>query len=153
LSGATLSSYTISSLALSDPGDYTVAITNGVDPGVVSAPAHLTVLSAPTSPPAIPGLVVHLPFDNNLTDVTGRGNNGVGIHLVRLAGQTSSNVAAPSYITGQLGSALHFVTTDIDGNGTNLDCNYVSLNDRPDFHFSSNINFTVAFWIRNSDAA
>src|SRR5262249_34668151 len=56
-------------------------------------------------------------------------------------------------ITGQLGSALHFVTTDIDGNGTNLDCNYVSLNDRPDFHFSSNINFTVAFWIRNSDAA
>ncbi len=152
IAGATRSVYT-NTLALSDAGDYTVAITNGVNPGVVTAPVHLTVLSAPTSPPAIPGLVMHLPFNDDLIDVTGRGNNGVAIHVTTGAFGQSSNVdSSPIFISGQLGDALHFKTIDPDGFGTNLECFYATLGDRPDLHFSSNVNFTVAFWIRNSDA-
>ena len=146
IAGATLSSHTINPLAVSDAGDYSVGISNGVNPGVLSASAHLTVLTAPTSPPAIPGLVLHLPFNNNLTDVTGRGNNGVGIHKFLALGVPSSNVVAASFVPGQLGSGVSFATS---GSGTNVDSTYVSLNDRPDFHFSSNVNFTVAFWIQS----
>jgi len=95
---------------------------------------------------------MHLPFDNNsLTDVTGRGNNGVGIHRSQVLGTISSNVANQVFVPGQLGSALHFKTTDVDGSGTNWDNFYVSLNDRPDLHFSSNVNFSVAFWVKNTD--
>src|SRR5207249_4912283 len=46
ISGATNSSYTIPSLALSDAGDYSVGITNGVNPATNSASVHLAVLSA-----------------------------------------------------------------------------------------------------------
>src|SRR5207249_1898022 len=65
--------------------------------------------------------------------------------------RTHSNVADQVFVPGQLGSALHFKTTDADMTGTNLDCFYVSLGDRPDLHFSSNVNFTVAFWVKNTD--
>ena len=50
----------------------------------------------PTAPPPIPGLVVHLPFNNALTDVTGRGNNAVGIHkILDLGSVTTTNPVAP----------------------------------------------------------
>lgn len=150
ISGANASSYTIPAVSAGDVGGYSVGITNGVNPGVVSTVAQLTVLAHPTSPPAIPGLVMHLPFDNNLNDVSGRGNNGVGIHLVRNLGVTTSNTAAPTYVTGALGSGLHFQSTVSDG--TNWVNDYVTLGSRPDFKFSSNVNFTVAFWAKNTDA-
>jgi hypothetical protein len=159
IGGATAYSYTIPSVAPGDVGDYTVGVTNGINPGQLSTAAHLAVLPAPTSPPAIPGLVLHLPFDNNVSDTSGRGNNGAGVHLVgdRLTYGTNyvtvSNVVAQTYVPGKLGSGLHFVTTALDGSGgTNWDNYYVSLNDRPDFHFGADVNFTVAFWVKNTDA-
>jgi hypothetical protein len=149
--GATSSSYTINAVDFSDAGTYSVRISNSLGT-TNSASATVTVLSAPTTAPAIPGLVMHLPFDNNLNDVTGRGNNGVGIHRVQNLGVISSNVAAPSYVTGALGQGLHFVTTFLDTTETNIDATYVMLGDRADFRFSSNVNFTVAFWVKNTDA-
>ncbi len=140
ISGATLDTLTISPLAPSDAGSYTVNISNGLG-STNSAPATLTVLQPPTTAPAIPGLVLHLPFDNNLTDTTGRGNNAVGIHI----SGSSSNVAAPTYVgDGAIGSALHFST---DMSTTNN--SYVTLGLRPDLQFSSNVNFTLAYWIRS----
>ena len=140
IAGATDSFYSLGSLVPGDDADYSVAITNGINPGVLSAIAHITVLPVPTSPPAIPGLVLHLPFNNNLTDATGRGNNGTGIHI----SGTSSNTATPTYVLdGKLGQGLSFST---DAATTNND--YVTLGDRPDLRFSSNVNFTVALWIR-----
>ncbi len=142
ISGANSSALTISSLVLSDAGSYSVTASNPVNGTSTtnSAVAVLTVFSAPSSPPAIPGLVLHLPFDNNLTDVTGRTNNGTGIHI----SGTSSNTATPTYVAdGKLGQGLHFST---DAATTNND--YVTLGVRPDLQFSSNVNFTVALWIR-----
>ncbi len=140
IAGATDSSYALAALAPGDDADYSVGVTNGINPGVVSATAHVTVLPAPTSPPAIPGLVLHLPFNNSLIDATGRGNNGTGI---KISG-TSSNAATPTYVPdGKLGQALSFST---DATVPNND--YVTLGDRPDLQFSSNVNFSVALWIR-----
>jgi len=151
ISGANSASYTINPLTLGDDANYSVGITNGINPGVVSGSAHIGVLAVPVTTVAIPGLVLHLPFDSNLTDTSGRGNSGTGIHLVQNLGVITSNTVAATYVPGQCGNGLHFVTT-VDGTGTNWDNNYVSLGDRPDFHFSSNANFTVAFWVKNTDA-
>src|SRR5207248_2620386 len=115
-----------------------------------------------------PGLVLHLPFNNSLSDVTGRGNDAAGIHKVlNLGSVTTSNTVAPQatydatklcYVDGPGGSlakGLHYVTTALDSppSGTNLESFYASLNDRADLHFSSNANFTISFWVKNTDNA
>jgi len=85
--------------------------------------------------------VLHLPFDNNLSDVTGRGNNGSG-------------VGGPTFVSdGKLGQALRYVTTTLGNTsgGPVTASSYVSLGTRPDLLFSSNVNFSVAFWTRMPD--
>jgi hypothetical protein len=151
ISGSAGDTLTIYPLGLGDAGDYSVTI-NNVNGTTNSVTVHLAVLAPPTSAPSIPGLVVHLPFNGSLADVTGRGNNAVGIHINRNLGVTTSNTVAPTYVPDgmPLGhQAFHFSTTDIDGNGTNFDNFYATFGrDLADLHFSSNVNFSVALWIR-----
>ncbi len=126
--GATGSSLILPGLAFSDAGTYTVTISNA-NGATNSTGVIITVPAPPSTPPAIPGLVLHLPFDNNLTDATGRGNNGTA-------------VGRPTFVTdGPLGGGLHYSTDD---SGTN----YVTLGVRPDLSFGSNVSFSVSFWIR-----
>ena len=129
---ATDSTYIIPALALSDAGSYNVVASNGAGSSN-SASAAITVLTAPTNAVAIPDLVLHLTFDNNLTDVTGRGNN-------------ATNRGATSFVPGQLGNALAYNTDINDTN--NLIYNYATLGVRPDLQFSSNVNFTISFWVQ-----
>jgi hypothetical protein len=142
--GATQNSLSVRPIAMSDAASYTVRVTN-VFGFQDSGSAILTVLSPPTNPPSISGLVLHLPFDNNLTDATGRGNNGTAIQ----ATASSSNVTTATFVTGMLGSALHY-GSDFGSYPcctTNF-ARYVTLGVRPDLQFGSNTNFTVAYWIR-----
>jgi hypothetical protein len=138
IAGATDSAYTNSSLALGDAGSYYVNVSNAIGQ-TNSGFAQLSVLAAPTAAVSVPGLVLHLPFDNNLTDATGRGNNGTGIHI----SGTASNAATPSFVAGQVGQALAYST---DTNGPNN--TYVTLGVVPDLQFSSNVNFSVSYWIQ-----
>jgi len=137
--GATQGGLVIRPIALSDAGSYSVRVTNSSG-FADSAPAMLTVLPPPTNPPSIAGLVVHLPFDNSLADATGRGNNGTAIQVTG----TSSNISSATFVTGVLGSALHYSSSF--GGTTNV--NYVTLGVRPDLQFGSSTNFSVAYWIR-----
>src|SRR5262249_38107041 len=122
---------TFGSLTLAQAATYSVTVSNAN--GVTnSAPATLTVLPPPSSLVLITGLVLHLPFDNSLTDATTRGNNG-----------TAQGNSSISYVSGKLGNALHY-STDTTGGSTN----YVTLGVRPDLQFSSNVNFTIAYWVR-----
>src|SRR5437870_8148703 len=132
---ATQNSLTLRPLAQEDAATYLVRITN-VNGILDSSSAMLTVLPPPTNSPDISGLVLHLPFDNNLTDATGRGNNGTAIHVTT----TSSNVTSATFVSGMFGSALHYVSTTTDSD-------YATLGVRPDLQFSSNVNFSVAYWI------
>ena len=155
IADATDSAYTNAAVALSDAGNYTVAISNSLG-GVVSAPAALAVLPTPTKPVTIPDLVVHLPFNNNLTDTTGRGNNGTGYHVTTTSTNSGVNPSAANssfyYVSdGVLGSALHYTTAAHNTSATTSAADetyYVSLGVRPDLQFGSNVSFTVAFWIR-----
>lgn len=143
--------YTIPAVGPGDVGYYTVGVSNGINPGQLSTAAYVAALPTPTSPPAIPGLVLHMPFDNNVNDTSGHANHGAGIRRIQNAGVITSNVVAQSYVAGKLGSGLHFASTPLDSTGTNFDNYYVSLGERPDFQFADNVNFTVAFWVKNTD--
>jgi hypothetical protein len=137
--GATLNSLTFKPLSTNDAGNYTVAVSNGSG-SLLSSVAMLTVLPPPTNSPNLPGLVLHLTFDNTLADATGRGNNGTAIHMTG----SSSNVAAATFVAGMLGSALHYSSDFSAG----INTAYVTLGVRPDLQFSSDVNFSVAYWIR-----
>jgi hypothetical protein len=142
--GATLASLSLRPIALADAGSYSVRITN-ISGAVTSTPAVLTVLSPPTNPPSIAGLVMHLPFDNNLTDATGRGNNGTAIQVTT----ASSNLSSATFVSGVVGSALHYSSDfGVAPCCTTTNASYVTLGVRPDLQFGSSTNFTVAYWIR-----
>jgi hypothetical protein len=142
--GATANSLILRPLSTNDADSYTVTISNSGG-SITSAPAVLTVLPVPTGSPNIPGLALHLTFDNTLIDATGRGNNGTAINLTA----TSSNVASPTFVTGVVGSALHY-SSDFGSYPccTTTNSSYVTLGVRPDLQFGSTVNFTVAYWIR-----
>jgi hypothetical protein len=165
ISGATDSSYAIAAAAYTDAGYYTVGISN-MSPGLrglLSTQVYVAVLSPPSSPPAIPGLVMHLKFDGNLNDDTGRGNNGTGYHCttnVSVASSGTTNTATPTsendhfnYSSGAVGGgqALHYATDAVNtGGSTSVGTNdwFVSIGLRPDLQFGSNISFSVAYWIK-----
>jgi Concanavalin A-like lectin/glucanases superfamily/Immunoglobulin domain/Immunoglobulin I-set domain len=133
ISGATSPTYTIASAAVGDTGNYYAAVSNPVG-STNTATVAVTVLPAPTAPVALPDLVLHLPFDGNTSDTSGRHNNG-------------TPVGGPTYVAdGKLGQALHY---DSDATvTTNVIASYVTLGTPADLLFSSNVDFTVAFWIR-----
>ncbi len=148
---------TLKPLSAADEGTYSVKISNPVLPGGTnSASVYLRVLPTPTAPPAIPGLVMLHRFENNLTDSTGRGNNGTA-KAVFYTGSvlTTNNSATPQFVSGPpgRGNAYHYqsdfgpVTTP--GATTTTNTEYVSLGVLPaDLRFSSNINFSVAMWVK-----
>jgi hypothetical protein len=130
ISGATSNVLTISPLDATNAGNYSVRISNSFGTTNSSA-GHLTVLAIPTAIDLSSGLVMHLKFDGDYADYSGRGNNG-------------TNVGATTFVSGKIGSnAVHYFTdTSVSS------YNYVALGLRPDLQFGSNVNFSVAYWIK-----
>lgn len=147
IGGATERTFVIPNLGYSDDDNYSVRIGNGVG-NTNSASVHITVLPPPATPPAIAGLVLHLPFDGNLTDATGRGNNGVAIYKTT----SNSNAVAATFVSdAPLGQAVHYETQAINTGGQTAiatDAQYVTLGVRPDLQFGTGVDFSVAYWIR-----
>jgi hypothetical protein len=133
---ATNDSLSFAKLALSDTGSYQLVASNPAGTNASTA-AFLTVLPTVTFANATNGLVLHLKFDGNYTDASGRGNNG-------------TPVGAPKFIQGQIGQALRY-STATDGNGVVTNANYVTLGTPNDLLFGSNTSFSVAFWVRLPD--
>ena len=139
VAGGTTDTLNFAKVQMSDAGRYTVVIQNSIST-VTSDEAVLTVLPLPTADVAIPDLVAHWKFENNLTDDTGRGNNGTA------KGQGNPPLAI-SYAEGKIGSkALHYETNIEDP--TNVRSSYVELGVRPDLQFGADQDFSVAFWVR-----
>jgi len=128
ISGATNRTYSISSVAYSDAGSYYLTATNPVG-GIISTAAVLSVVSDPQYINLTNGLVLHLKFDGDMTDSSGRGNNGTA-------------VGTPVFSDGKLGNALHYNTDT-----TNSIFNYVTLGQPDDLAFGETLNFSVAYWI------
>jgi hypothetical protein len=87
---------------------------------------------------------MHLPFDNNLLDVTGRGNNATNAASGGIAVVTNDYTSG-----GPIGDGVAF-TYQTTVNGTNVSANYATAGLRPDLQFGTN-SFTVSFWIKEPE--
>lgn len=133
--GATSSTLNIPNVYFTDAGNYSVLISNGVGT-TNSATVTLTVMPAPTFANLTNSLVLHLKFDGNYNDSSGRGNNSLSVNA--------------SLIAGKIGTQAVHVNTDA-GAGT---YNYVLIADPnssapyPDLQFGAADSFSVAYWSR-----
>jgi len=135
--GVNSSRLNIPSVSSANVGTYVLHISNPVLPaGTDSVAVTLTVLPPPTTAPAVSGLVLHLPLSGNFTDTSGRGHN---------ATPHGSVVWDPN---GALGGTAYEYETDTNGGPTN----YAVIGAPADLEFSTNINFTVAFWYKMPSA-
>ena len=136
---ATNATLSFAKLALTDTGHYQLMATNPVGTNG-SITVTVTVLPTVAFANATNGLVLHLKFDGDYKDASGRGNNGVA-------------VGSPTFIQGQIGQALHYSTaTDTSGTVPVVtNANYVTLGKPSDLLFGSNTSFSVAFWVRLPD--
>jgi hypothetical protein len=131
--GATRSSLTFASVAESDSGTYQLFVTQG-NTVVSTAPATLTVKPRPTYLDLSENLVVHLKFDGDYQDASGRNNHG-------------TPVGGPSLVDGKIGSgALRYAT--VMAGDTVASASYVSLGSPADLQFGGATSFSVAFWTR-----
>ncbi|HRZ38252.1 MAG TPA: LamG domain-containing protein, partial [Candidatus Paceibacterota bacterium] len=96
----------------------------------------LTVLPPePASWNATDGLVLHMKFDGDTKDASGRNNDG-------------TSVGAPAMVAGLIGQALHY-NTDTDTSTYN----YVQLGAPADLRFGTDVDFSVAYWVRMPQGA
>jgi hypothetical protein len=129
ITGATNSSLTLSNVRFAAAGAFSVAIANAVGK-TNSAPATLTVLPVPTFANLTNALVLHLNFDGNPTDTSGRQNN-------------ASISGSPTFVPGKLGQAIELSTV------ANTSYNYLSVSDNNgDLSFAATNSFSVALWLK-----
>ncbi len=130
--GAIRSSYALPVTAYADAGTYTVRVSNA-GRTVTSSPATLGVMPPAEFINLADGLVVHLKFDGDYQDSSGRGNHG-------------EKVGDPIFVTGKLGSqALQYSTVTAEGI-----YNYVTLGTPADLAFGADIDFSVSLWVKYS---
>ncbi len=127
---ATNVTLTVTNLDFSDAAAYRLVAGNPVG-NATSAPAALTVVAVPVFANITNDLVVHLKFDTNFKDSSGRGNHATA-------------VGVPTLVTGRIGKqALHYST-----DAMNSDYNYLDLGQPTDLQFGTSVNFSVAYWVR-----
>ena len=136
---ATNATYTIASTAIADSGTYTLWGTNSA--GTNSLSATLTVVPPVSHANVTNGLVLHLRFDGDTTDSSGRGNNG-----------TPSSPTAPAFVPGIVGSQALQYTTATSG-GSVSSASYVSLGAAgsgppADLRFGAGTSFSVGLWLK-----
>ncbi|NOS69543.1 MAG: hypothetical protein HOP33_06405 [Verrucomicrobia bacterium] len=124
ISGATSTDHAIRNVQAANVGQYACVISNSV--GVITS--RVVTLKVPSS--ITDDLVVHLKFDGDYTDSSGRGNNGTA-------------VGAPTTAPGKIGSALLY--TEPQGQP---ETNYVTLGIPADLHMTTNVPFSISLWYK-----
>ncbi len=126
--GATTNTLTLSGLAVTNTGNYTLVLSNAFGTNS-STVAHLIVYSGAITN----GLVAHLKFDNDYTDASGHGTDG-------------SAVGTPTFESGILGQAVH-VSSSGTPNSNPATNNYVTLGTPSQLRFGTN-DFSISFWAK-----
>src|SRR5262249_28057880 len=129
LAGKTQQDLTVGTANFGDVGSYQVMAYNPAWTKL-SSTAVVRVSPVPKYVNATKRLALHLRFDGNLQDSSGRNNNGTA-------------EGSPGFLTGMIGSgALHYSTGASGPTVTNA--NYVSLGTPADLQFGAS-DFSVAF--------
>jgi len=128
---------TLNNVQPANSGSYQLIVTNSYG-SVTSSVAQLTVYLAPI----ISNLVVHLPFDGNFNDTSGRGNNATYAH------NGVNGDPNPVFVTGKIGQAFEYsVTNDASK------FNYATLGYPNDLRFGADVPFTVSMWVNYTNQA
>jgi hypothetical protein len=128
--GATRNTFTVPNAYYTDATNYYVVVSNPAGT-TNSQSASLTVLFPPLFANLTNGLVVHLKFDGDYTDSSGRANN-------------ATSFGQPTLVPGKLGQAVE-VKTDT---GAGI-FNYLAVYDpNSDFQFGQSDNFSIAVWLK-----
>jgi hypothetical protein len=130
VASSTSPNYTVAPATTAAAGNYQVAVLDSYG-AVTSSIAVLKVYAGALTN----SLVVHLKFDGDLTDASGRGNNAT--YQYNGAAANSS----PTFVKGILGSAFQ-VTTLKDSS----DYEYATFGYPSDLQFGGTNDFTVSFW-------
>ena len=143
VAGATTPSLVIANASYGDAVDrtYFCVATNGYG-AVTSSVVTLTVLPPPAFANLTNKLVLHLKFDGNSADSSGRAHHATA-------------VGGPQWVPGVVGSQavrLSTVTDGPNGHGGNVvQASYLTLGafaHGTDLSFSSNVSFSVAYWLQ-----
>ena len=129
IAGETNLNLTLTNITFGSVGSYALTVSNAFG-GTNSQPVTLAVVGQPTFANLTNNLVMHLKFDGNYSDSTGRGNHGTNVGTTLVAGKIGSGALSYSTTTNP------FVTT------------YVDLGIRPDLQFGTGTDFSVAFWAK-----
>jgi hypothetical protein len=127
-SGAT--NLTLENVQLTDAGTYELVASNSY--GIATTvPAILKVWKGPIAS----NLVVHLTFDGNFNDTSGRSNNAA------YATNGANANPAPTFVAGKIGQAFEYTTTS---DATIQE--YATLGYPADLQLDSTNDFSVSFW-------
>jgi len=138
--GATGTTLTLNDLGPASAGEFTVVASNTLGSGG-DPPAVLTVLPVPTFCNLTTGLVLHLPFDGNYQDSSGRGNH-------------AAEAGSPVFVPGKIGTQAFKYNTVVQtaGGVTTVTANYLSLGKPADLEFGTSQDFSVSYWVRFTGA-
>ena len=134
ISGANALSVTLSNLVLADAAGYRLIVSNTLG-SATSSVAVLAVSNAPTALNLSSNLVLHLKFDGDYLDYSGRGNNATNL--------------GSSIVPGIIGSGA----MNYGNNASANDLGYATLGAPTDLLFSNTVNFTVAYWIQYTNVS
>lgn len=125
--GGTAATLSIPNVYFTDAGNYVLWATNGIG-FTNTAAASLSVQPVPTFANLTNGLVLHLRFDGDYLDTSGRGNDAYA-------------VGSPTFLAGEVRQAVHIATTPNN--------NYVAVVDNAgDLSFDETASFSLSFWVR-----
>lgn len=130
--GTTTTTLTLNNVQTGSSAQYQLILTNTYG-SVTSSVAQLTVFVGPITN----SLVAHLPFDGNLNDTSGRGNNAT------YAFNGASGDTTPTFIPGKIGSGAFEYTTLIDGSKFD----YATFGYPADLQLGSTTAFSVSMWL------
>jgi hypothetical protein len=138
IAGATTNSIAFTNTAVSDTATYTLWATNSA--GINSQSVNLTVIPATGFANVTNNLVLHLRFDGDAADTSGRGNNGTAVN-------------SPSFVTGLIGPQALQYTTLTNGDTANpvvTSSSYVVLGRPVDLQLASG-SFSVSLWVNQAN--
>jgi Concanavalin A-like lectin/glucanases superfamily/Immunoglobulin domain len=131
VSSSGTSTFTLNDVQAPNTGNYQLVVTNNYG-AVTGLVASLRIYAGPLTN----GLVVHLAFDGNFNDTSGRGNNAA------YAYNGTAYSPTPRFVTGFLGQAFEFTTTKDES-----DVEYATLGYPPDLQFGETNDFSVSMWV------
>ena len=130
VTGATSTALNLSCTS-SNAASYYLRASNGTGSTNSPTAAFAVVPAGPAFVNVTNGLVMHLKFDGDYADASGRGNAGTA-------------VGAPSFVPGKFGSALFYSTSN-----SIPSVNYVTLGKPTDLNFGASTDFSVSYWVKH----